>query len=134
VSSLKFHKNFTSLSDRCCSGFFYQVFQDHHRRLRRFLEAPGNATGPKLSRPPNSPMFLPRRRAPCPYPAPNASPDKSTREHAMAPLLRKKLVCFYCGQASSRRRDGTVREWLCQKCDAVNYLDEVRFACAVVLY
>jgi Ima1 N-terminal domain len=68
-------------------------------------------------------MCLPQ--IPRPYSTPESSPEKRPREHPMAPLLRKKLVCFYCSQASSRRQDGTVREWLCKKCDAVNYLDQV---------
>ncbi|KAI9767518.1 MAG: hypothetical protein M1839_004478 [Geoglossum umbratile] len=42
----------------------------------------------------------------------------------MVPLLRKTLVCFYCGSRSKQKQDGTVRQWLCKTCDAVNYLDE----------
>jgi hypothetical protein len=44
----------------------------------------------------------------------------------MAFLLgRKNLICFYCGSKSKYVQDGSVREWECVKCDAVNYLDEV---------
>lgn len=35
------------------------------------------------------------------------------------------LTCFYCGKRSSTRYDGLIREFLCLKCDATNYLDEV---------
>ncbi|KAH0548622.1 hypothetical protein GP486_007834 [Trichoglossum hirsutum] len=42
----------------------------------------------------------------------------------MVPLLRKGLVCFYCGCRSKQKQDGKVRQWLCKNCDAVNYLDE----------
>jgi hypothetical protein len=44
----------------------------------------------------------------------------------MAPFLRKRLQCFYCGRHSSRSAKGRVREWTCDNCQAVNYLDEVR--------
>jgi hypothetical protein len=45
---------------------------------------------------------------------------------AMAPFLRKRLQCFYCGRHSSRSAKGAVREWTCDNCQAANYLDEVR--------
>ena len=44
---------------------------------------------------------------------------------AMASLLRRKLVCFYCGCRSAQKQDGRVRRWQCEKCEAVNHLDEV---------
>ncbi|KAH0536085.1 hypothetical protein FGG08_007012 [Glutinoglossum americanum] len=42
----------------------------------------------------------------------------------MVPLLRKGLVCFYCGCRSKQKQDGTIRKWQCKNCDAVNHLDE----------
>lgn len=43
----------------------------------------------------------------------------------MPALLRPRLTCFYCGSRSAQRRKGQVRQWKCEKCEAVNYLDEV---------
>ncbi len=41
-------------------------------------------------------------------------------------LLWRSLICFYCGRrAHQPRQDGTVRQWRCTQCEAVNYLDEV---------
>ncbi|KAL1959222.1 hypothetical protein VTO42DRAFT_2727 [Malbranchea cinnamomea] len=42
----------------------------------------------------------------------------------MAPFLSKRLQCFYCGRRSSTSFKGPVRQWKCQECQAVNYLDE----------
>ncbi|KAF6806635.1 hypothetical protein CSOJ01_08701 [Colletotrichum sojae] len=43
----------------------------------------------------------------------------------MANLRSGRLLsCFYCGKRSSTRYDGLIREFLCLKCDATNYLDE----------
>ncbi|KAF2663897.1 hypothetical protein BT63DRAFT_430146 [Microthyrium microscopicum] len=39
-------------------------------------------------------------------------------------LLRRKLVCFYCGHKSSQNRHPSIRQFRCAECDAVNYLDE----------
>lgn len=41
------------------------------------------------------------------------------------PLGSSRLICFYCGRKSPLRQDGSVREWECRNCEAVNYLDEV---------
>ena len=57
---------------------------------------------------------------------PTPSPSYfSICKDAMAPLLRRKLVCFYCGCRSAQKQDGRVRKWECEKCEAVNWLDEV---------
>ncbi|KAF2809695.1 uncharacterized protein BDZ99DRAFT_346695, partial [Mytilinidion resinicola] len=42
----------------------------------------------------------------------------------MPRLLRRNLTCFYCGGRSPNSQTGQVRQWHCQKCDAVNHLDE----------
>ena len=42
------------------------------------------------------------------------------------PLLRRRLVCFYCGRRSAKSHPADTRDWGCENCDAVNYLDEVR--------
>ncbi|MCJ1358285.1 MAG: hypothetical protein MMC33_008284 [Icmadophila ericetorum] len=42
----------------------------------------------------------------------------------MAPLLRRRLTCFYCNSRSSKFRSQGLRQWECEHCDAVNYLDE----------
>ncbi|KAL2000977.1 hypothetical protein VTN02DRAFT_2378 [Thermoascus thermophilus] len=42
----------------------------------------------------------------------------------MAPIFRKRLRCFYCGQRSPQTESGPVRKWHCKHCEAVNYLDE----------
>ncbi|PCH05092.1 Protein of unknown function DUF2349 [Penicillium occitanis (nom. inval.)] len=39
-------------------------------------------------------------------------------------LLTRRLRCFYCGQRSASKRSTNVREWRCEHCEAVNYLDE----------
>lgn len=44
---------------------------------------------------------------------------------AMAYLLMSHLVCFYCGCRSAQKQDGKVRKWQCEKCQAVNHLDNV---------
>lgn len=44
----------------------------------------------------------------------------------MAGLLpRRKPVCFYCGCRSAQKLKTPIRQWACEKCEAVNYLDEV---------
>jgi Ima1 N-terminal domain len=45
---------------------------------------------------------------------------------SMPALLRRRLVCFYCNHKSALTRDPSLREFRCNNCDAVNYLDEVR--------
>src|SRR5947208_3599249 len=42
----------------------------------------------------------------------------------MASLLQRNQKCFYCGRRSARSY-GRVQQWECEKCEAVNYLDEV---------
>ncbi|KFY21882.1 hypothetical protein V493_07032 [Pseudogymnoascus sp. VKM F-4281 (FW-2241)] len=42
----------------------------------------------------------------------------------MASSLGRPLVCFYCNRKSTRRQDGSIRQWECASCEAVNYLDE----------
>ncbi|KFY61299.1 hypothetical protein V497_03036 [Pseudogymnoascus sp. VKM F-4516 (FW-969)] len=42
----------------------------------------------------------------------------------MASSLGRPLVCFYCNRKSKRRQDGSIRQWECANCEAVNYLDE----------
>ncbi|KAF2399071.1 hypothetical protein EJ06DRAFT_69232 [Trichodelitschia bisporula] len=42
----------------------------------------------------------------------------------MASLIRRRLTCFYCGTPSDRRATRQLREWKCDSCEAVNYLDE----------
>ncbi|QGA13471.1 hypothetical protein EYB26_001121 [Talaromyces marneffei] len=39
-------------------------------------------------------------------------------------LLTRRLRCFYCGQRSASKKSTSVREWCCEHCEAVNYLDE----------
>lgn len=46
--------------------------------------------------------------------------------YAMALLRHRKLVCFYCGCRSAKVQDGSVRQWECTQCEAVNHLDEVK--------
>ncbi len=43
----------------------------------------------------------------------------------MAPSLRRKLVCFYCGSRSSQVSQKGLRQWECNNCEAINHLDEV---------
>ncbi|KAL8829543.1 MAG: hypothetical protein Q9170_006120 [Blastenia crenularia] len=42
----------------------------------------------------------------------------------MSGLLRRKLLCFYCNRRSAQDRKTGIQQWQCEKCDAVNYLDE----------
>ncbi|KAL8737500.1 MAG: hypothetical protein Q9181_001630 [Wetmoreana brouardii] len=42
----------------------------------------------------------------------------------MPQLLRRKLVCFYCNRHSAQDRKAGIRQWQCEQCDAINYLDE----------
>lgn len=46
----------------------------------------------------------------------------------MSQLLRRKLVCFYCNRRSAQDRKHGIRQWQCERCDAVNHLDEVCLA------
>ena len=43
----------------------------------------------------------------------------------MAPLLRRRLLCFYCGCRSAQKATSDLRQWQCENCEAVNHLDEV---------
>ena len=53
--------------------------------------------------------------------------QSSLKQHVMTGILPgRKAVCFYCGRRSAQRLKTTAREWECEKCLAVNYLDEVR--------
>lgn len=45
----------------------------------------------------------------------------------MPRLFRPKLSCFYCGCRSAQIHSSNIRQWQCEKCDAINYLDEVLF-------
>ena len=40
------------------------------------------------------------------------------------PLLRAKLICFYCNRRSSQAKTAGLRRWHCTQCDADNWLDE----------
>ncbi|MCJ1395938.1 hypothetical protein MMC18_008824 [Xylographa bjoerkii] len=42
----------------------------------------------------------------------------------MAPLLRRGLLCFYCGRRSARKGTPGLQQWQCEACEAVNHLDE----------
>ncbi|PGH04102.1 hypothetical protein AJ79_07202 [Helicocarpus griseus UAMH5409] len=42
----------------------------------------------------------------------------------MSSLFKKRLSCFYCGRRSAQSQPGPIRQWQCQQCLAVNYLDE----------
>ncbi|KAL8697572.1 MAG: hypothetical protein Q9201_007059 [Fulgogasparrea decipioides] len=42
----------------------------------------------------------------------------------MPQLLRRKLDCFYCNRRSAQDRKAGIRQWQCEQCDAINYLDE----------
>ncbi|EFQ98679.1 hypothetical protein MGYG_01700 [Nannizzia gypsea CBS 118893] len=42
----------------------------------------------------------------------------------MAPFFQKRLRCFYCGGNSKQIYKNAVRRWKCERCQAVNYLDE----------
>jgi hypothetical protein len=43
----------------------------------------------------------------------------------MAPLLRRRLQCFYCGRRSSQTYTPGLGEWRCGSCEATNHLDAV---------
>lgn len=45
----------------------------------------------------------------------------------MSTLLKRRLQCFYCGNRSSTYYQKNLRQWTCESCDAVNFLDEVSF-------
>jgi len=49
-------------------------------------------------------------------------------------LLRRHLVCFYCGRRSAKGHPSGTRQWECGSCEAVNHLDEVRDAYDLVYY
>ncbi|KAL8749016.1 MAG: hypothetical protein Q9184_006971 [Pyrenodesmia sp. 2 TL-2023] len=42
----------------------------------------------------------------------------------MPQLLRRKFICFYCNRRSAQDRTTGTRQWQCERCDAVNHLDE----------
>lgn len=41
-------------------------------------------------------------------------------------LFQRRLSCFYCGRPTSSKWTKTLRQFRCEHCEAVNYLDEVR--------
>ena len=41
------------------------------------------------------------------------------------PRWSKRFSCFYCGCRSAKSLPADIRRWDCQKCEAVNWLDEV---------
>jgi Ima1 N-terminal domain len=41
------------------------------------------------------------------------------------------MRCFYCGRRSAQSGADPIRKWQCKYCDAVNYLDEVRYLITV---
>ena len=43
----------------------------------------------------------------------------------MALFCRRRLDCFYCGTRSKQSYAPGLRQWLCESCDATNYLDAV---------
>lgn len=43
----------------------------------------------------------------------------------MPPLLRPRLVCHYCGERSKSKLTGS-RKFKCERCESINFLDEVR--------
>ena len=43
----------------------------------------------------------------------------------MSFLPRRKPVCFYCSRRSTKDLQAAVRRWECERCEAVNHLDEV---------
>jgi len=49
-------------------------------------------------------------------------------------LLRRHLVCFYCGRRSAKGHPSGTRQWECGNCEAINHLDEVRNAYDFVYY
>ena len=51
------------------------------------------------------------------------SPGSSPLSQSM-PLLRAKLICFYCNRRSSQAKTAGLRRWHCTQCDADNWLDE----------
>jgi hypothetical protein len=58
------------------------------------------------------------------------------RDHIanMPALLRRRLVCHYCGHKSALTRDSKVRRFTCSHCDSENYLDEVRITARLCLF
>ncbi|KAK7181510.1 hypothetical protein DPSP01_008909 [Paraphaeosphaeria sporulosa] len=42
----------------------------------------------------------------------------------MVKLLRRRLRCHGCGEASPNERSGVARAWVCPYCEAVNHVDE----------
>lgn len=57
----------------------------------------------------------------------NCLPIISIQFNGFMALHRRNhhLVCHYCGRRSDVHQDGTVRQWECRNCDAMNYIDEV---------
>jgi hypothetical protein len=51
----------------------------------------------------------------------------STPYSVMDGIFRRRLSCFYCGEKSRLIRSPTIKQWRCTHCDAMNYLDEVRY-------
>ena len=43
----------------------------------------------------------------------------------MAPLLRRRLTCFYCGRRSTKKYTPGLQNFECENCEAVNHLDTV---------
>ncbi len=54
----------------------------------------------------------------------NSKTIRTRYNDRMAASVNRYLVCFYCNVKSRRKQDGTVRQWECSHCDAMNYLDE----------
>ncbi|MCJ1249952.1 hypothetical protein MMC30_007178 [Trapelia coarctata] len=42
----------------------------------------------------------------------------------MAPLLRRRLTCFYCGRRSTKKYTPGLQQFGCETCEAVNHLDK----------
>jgi hypothetical protein len=40
-------------------------------------------------------------------------------------FFSRRLTCFYCGSTSPQKYNGSIREFHCATCDAVNHLDSV---------
>lgn len=54
---------------------------------------------------------------------------KFVRNYVMAPLLRRRLRCFFCGYQSKQKGVVGLQQWQCETCEAVNHLDEVCLLC-----
>ena len=51
-------------------------------------------------------------------------------DNVMAPLLRRRLTCFYCGRRSTKRYTPGLQNFECETCEAVNHLDKVCLLCS----